>query len=94
MFGTDWAQWGWEPGGGAAARETTAGSPKGETPREGANQHHAVEDVEWVDQAGCGVDYDAGEGGLLRCSRGRVQSDFDRSLSTLVARPSTPPTHR
>ena len=27
-------------------------SPQGETPWEGANQHDAVEDAEWVDQAG------------------------------------------
>ena len=44
----------------AAARETTAVSPQGETPREGANQHHAAEDAEWAHQAGSGDDYDAG----------------------------------
>ena len=46
----------------AAARETAEGGPQGETPREGANQHHAVEDAQWVDQAGSGDDYDAGGG--------------------------------
>ena len=63
----------------AAARETTAGSPQGETPRDGANQHHAAEDAEWVDQAGCGVDHDAGAGGCADCAGGGVQSDFDWS---------------
>lgn len=28
-----------DPGGWAVARETAAGSPQGETPRDGANQH-------------------------------------------------------
>ncbi len=63
----------------AAARETTASSPKGETPREDANQHDAVEDAEWVDQAGSGDDYDAGAVGGAHCARGRVQSHFNRS---------------
>jgi hypothetical protein len=85
---------------GKSANQTAAGSPQGETPRAGANQHHAVEDAQWFDQAGSGDDYDAGEGGpsgICRrfhgrtgadCARGRVQSHFDRSprLWTLVSR--------
>jgi hypothetical protein len=70
---------GWDPGGVAAARETTAGSPQGETPWEGANQHDAFEDAEWAHQAGCGVDHDAGAGGGADCAGRGVQSDFDRS---------------
>jgi hypothetical protein len=53
----------------AAAREAAEGGPQGETPREGANQHHAAEDAEWVDQARCRVDHDAGAGGGADCAR-------------------------
>jgi glycyl-tRNA synthetase beta chain len=39
----------------------------------------AFEDAQWVDQAGCGVDHHTGAGGGADCSRGGVQSDFDRT---------------
>ena len=63
----------------AAPKEKQIRQFANQTPREGANQHHAVEDAEWVNQAGCGVDYDAGQGGCADCARGGVQSNFDRT---------------
>jgi hypothetical protein len=63
----------------AAPKEKQIRQFANQTPREGANQHHALEDAEWVNQAGCGVDYDAGQGGCADCARGGVQSNFDRT---------------
>jgi hypothetical protein len=56
-------------------------------PREGANQHHAVEDAQWVDQAGCGVHHDAGAGGGAHYAWGRVQPDFDWSRTEGLGSP-------
>jgi ABC-type glutathione transport system ATPase component len=39
----------------AAPKEKQIRQFANQTPREGANQHHAVEDAEWVNQAGCGA---------------------------------------
>ena len=67
----------------AAPKEKQIRQSANQTPWEGANQHDAVEDAEWIDQAGCGVDHDAGEGGGADCARGGVQSDFDRTREYL-----------
>ena len=78
----------------AAPKEKQIRQSANQTPWEGANQHDAAEDAEWVDQAGCGVDHDAGAGGGAHCARGWVQSHFNRMLSTLDSGPSTPPLHQ
>ena len=38
----------------AAPKEKQIGQSANQTPWEGANQHDAVEDAQWFDQAGCG----------------------------------------
>ena len=63
----------------AAPKEKQIGQSTNQTPWEGANQHHAVEDAQWVDQAGCGDYHDAGAGAGADCARGWVQPDFDNA---------------